>query len=162
MRYIKLLIALFLIYACSSNTKKVYSDIPIWHSIYMELDGDQELTLYNYGDSAVFAKWTDSLVESNEGRKWIPTHERHERFIMKINEKDSLYLWARNLVNNPKQPEKYCSCYVGHLIVKINYGAESERITQTCEYSSVCDWDVVNKDTKSILKLLKTKLKEIE
>ena len=166
MRNIFYLLIIFFAFSCKLTTKE-NSDLakdktPFWDNLYMELDGNQELIVYNNGDSAVFTKWTDSLIKSTEGEQWIPTNIRQERFSVQKNEKDSLFKWTKNLVANPKHPEKWCTDYVGHLIVKINYGPQCANIAQSCEYSSVCDWDIVNEDTKAIFRFLKTKVKEIE
>ena len=128
----------------------------------MNLDGNQELTVFNDEDSLVFKKWTDSLVVlTNDKKDWMRTNEKTVSFKITTVEKDSLFLWTNNLMG-PTSPTMRCTDYVGHLVVRINFGTRSSRTIKSCEYSSICNWDIVSKDTKSIYSFLKIKKVDIE
>jgi hypothetical protein len=159
--YIILAVVFLTLIAC--RDKEVNSTgSTFWESIYMNLDGNQELTIFNYEDSAVFRKWTDSLVVlADDKEDWMRTSERTVAFKITTVEKDSLFHWTSNLMK-PAAPIMRCTDYAGHLVVKINYGRYDSRTVKSCEYSSICDWNVVSADTKSIYEFLKTKSVAIE
>jgi hypothetical protein len=153
----------------SCQDKVTKGDDIFWENIYMNLDGNQELTLFNQHDSVVFKKWTDSLVTQNDSEAdwmseksdWVRTNEQILSFKITRIEKDSLLMWTNSLLE-PVVPVMRCTDYVGHLTVRIHYGYYDSRTTKTCEYSSICDWHIVSPDTKSIYNFLKRKGVDIE
>ena len=92
---------------------------------------------------------------------WTRTNERTVTFKIATTEKDSLFSWTNKLMA-PAAPTMRCTDYAGHLIVRINYGAYSSRTVKSCDYSSICDWSIVSKETKSIYSFLKIKRVDVE
>lgn len=163
MRQLYVSLALMFIVGCKNNVATDKSEVAVfWEDIFMNLGGNQELKIFNWGDSAVFTKWTDSLVETNPKKTWIRIKPLKVVFPITKSEKDSLFKWTRKLVRGPVEPEQRCTDYVGYLSATIEYGNRSSRTKQTCEYSSICDWFNVNDDTKSLYRLLKTRIKDVE
>jgi hypothetical protein len=163
------LITIIIVTGVSCKDKATNRGDIFWEDIYMNLDGNQELTVFNDFDSVVFKKWTDSLVAQNDNEAnwirdksdWIRTNERIVSFKITNSEKDSLLTWTKSLLE-PAVPVMRCTDYAGHLTVRVNYGHYDSRTIKTCEYSSICDWNIVSPETKSIYNFLKRKRVDIE
>jgi hypothetical protein len=119
------------------------------------------VNVINFQDSLIFSQWTDTSISRDNKKEWIRIREKRNAIKISTTEKDSIFHWTKNLMK-PVTPTGWCSDYVGHLLVRINYGNRSTRTEQSCKYTSICHWTDVNADTKSIYKFLKTKFKEME
>jgi hypothetical protein len=70
-------------------------------------------------------------------------------------EEDSLLRWTYRLITRPIKPENFCTDYVGSLTVEIII---TDQIAQQCQYSSVCEWSTLSRETQEMKKLLSQKL----
>lgn len=164
-----LAITIIIVTCVSCQDKTTNHGDTFWENIYMNLDGNQELTVFNANDSVVFKKWTDSLVVQNDNDEkwirdesdWVRTNERISSFKITNSEKDSLLIWTKGLLE-PAVPVMHCTDYAGHLTVRINYGHYDSRTIKTSEYSSICDWNIISPEAKSIYNFLKRKKVDIE
>ena len=132
----------------------------IWNAITLESEG-QQITIYGARDSVVLKQWDyrDSLTENE--RIWIriPFNIRTENIKIKKEEMNHIYTWSKKLITDFALPEKFCTDYVGHLRLTIQY---TDQIKQSCEYSSICEWRVLNSETKKLNELLEQKFKMLK
>ncbi|WP_188435072.1 hypothetical protein, partial [Chishuiella changwenlii] len=63
------------------------------------------------------------------------------------NEKDSLYKWIQSIVEKPPYTDNLCTGYVGNIKIIIT---RDERVKQTTEIKSVCDWSQLSNETKNL------------
>ena len=69
-------------------------------------------------------------------------------------EKDSIYTWIDELINNPDSIALGCTDYVGSVTFQINYG----HYNQSCSYYSICEWQDYNAQIGKISELLGSKI----
>lgn len=74
-----------------------------------------------------------------------------------IAEKDTIFLLAKALILNPAKTPKKCTEFVGHLELDVDYG----QFRQYCEYTSVCNWNMLSDTTKHLHDILKRKIKNV-
>jgi hypothetical protein len=71
-------------------------------------------------------------------------------------EKDSIYLLVKDIVVNPLKPKGFCTEFVGRIEIKISYG---DQVTQSCLYTSVCDWTKLSDKTLKLSSILQKRIK---
>ncbi|MBL0745895.1 hypothetical protein [Chryseolinea lacunae] len=149
-----LLIAIIIVVLISCQVNRLpdrYSQF--WGVILLETDG-QQFTIYGEKDSIVLKRWDYKDSVTQTGQIWIPINIRTESVKIRKEEADSVYKWTKKLTNDVFLPEKFCTDYVGHLKVTIEYGGS---VKQSCEYSSMCDWRTMSKETMKLSKMFDEK-----
>ena len=145
---------------CQNNSEKTDQDIrsKIWQTIIFDFGG-KELTVYNDGDSLVLKSWNykDSVTE--KGKVWIPVDFKTKTERVNPADKDSIYFWTTKINWPPVMPVKFCTDYVGRLTVKIQFG---ERVFQTSEFHSICEWETMSKETEELHRLFSGKFPELK
>lgn len=140
---------------CAGSSKEAREEVRsgIWRTIFFDF-GSEELTVYNDGDSLVLRSWVykDSLTETGKVR--LPAKFTTKREPVEPTEEDSIYTWTTRLTYPPVMPTKFCTDYVGSLKVKIQFG---ERVFQTSEFYSICDWELLSPETQKLHALFKEK-----
>jgi hypothetical protein len=139
-----------------SSENIVKKDSLSWNSIILGLDA-REIVVNNFDDSLSLKRWDykDSIVEN--GRFWMPINFETENIKIKNDIADSIYKWTKKLTAELITPQRFCTCYAGNLKLTIKYGYQ---ISQSCEYSSICDWKTMCPETIKLDSLFKVILKK--
>ncbi|SHL76505.1 hypothetical protein SAMN05443634_1234 [Chishuiella changwenlii] len=128
----KILICLLIVvlFSCKKDNNKLkeYS----WEYIYITYDNS-----YSY----LFDKHSNEYETFN-----ISDSIKTIKNISK-NEKDSLYKWIQSIVEKPPYTDNLCTGYVGNIKIIIT---RDERVKQTTEIKSVCDWSQLSNETKNL------------
>ena len=126
----KILICLLIVvlFSCKKDNNKLkeYS----WEYICITYDNS-----YSY----LFDKHNDEIFDISDSIKTIKSINK--------NEKDSLYKWVQSIVEKPPYTDNLCTDYVGNIKIIIT---RDERIKQTTEIKSVCDWSQLSNETKNL------------
>jgi len=126
----KILICLLIVvlFSCKKDNNKLkeYS----WEYICITYDNS-----YSY----LFDKHNDEIFDISDSIKTIKSINK--------NEKDSLYKWVQSIVEKPPYTDNLCTDYVGNIKIIIT---REERIKQTTEIKSVCDWSQLSNETKNL------------
>jgi hypothetical protein len=145
---------------CQKSSEKADKDVrsKTWRTIFFDFGG-KELTVYNDGDSLVLKSWTykDSVTE--KGKVWIPVDFKTKTELLSLADKDSVYFWTTKINWPPVMPVKFCTDYVGRLTVKVQFG---ERVSQTSEFHSICEWETMSKETENLHGLFSRKFPELK
>lgn len=89
--------------------------------------------------------WSDSIEVLTKKGDTISSNIKRE-------EKDSLISWAERLLEfEPPSEFQFCTDFVGKLSVRIKY---SEIVSKRVDFSSICDWNKFNGETRKIDSIL--------
>ena len=143
-------------FSCNTKEKKETKIYNYWRLINIKFD-NKLITVFEDTDSLTLERFEfrDSTLNGNKYR--IPKQTSEDYAYLTHDQKDSIYKWGGELIKQPFLPTRTCTDYYGKLSVEIKF-TEQARIS--CYYSSICEWNKMNSQTKKLDSLFKIILKE--
>lgn len=123
-----------------------------WQTLVITSDDYQVITITNNDDT--------STVKSYDGGSIF--QGRHKTKIDSLRtyftraEKDTLFRLSKDIISNAVPPAHYCTDFVGDLRLTIYY---NESVQQSINYSGICKWDSLSKQTIHLHQILKRRIK---
>jgi len=141
---LKYLFIIFLFHcSCNNSASIVNSNSKNENSwIYLKFStGTAEFSVLNQDDSLLIKSTPGSLNKNDSVLAYKIT----------ASEKDSLFKWVESLIDSKMRPTHFCTDYYGKLSLKIVY---NEQVVKNADYTSICEWQELDSDTKNIYQLI--------
>lgn len=142
----------------NNQEEKIYKPILEWQTLKIE-SRNQTIIIdknmdYGVRDTCDFEEIKlDKYITENK-----PINRGQEYLEINQQEKDSLFKYVYDIVNNPIYTDQFTTSYVGNISISFSMG----NTTRTCKYNSVGNWTTISSSTQNLYKLLivKTKISE--
>ena len=150
------LAAILLLFSCQSKTATEPVPSETWE--YVDIRFDNIVLRISNFDNTVKKNTLLNFRETSKGSVTTYTPDIIKERIVKIssNQKDSIYKWSKKLIEYPIQPKRFCTDYAGKLLLNIQI---NEQVTQSCWYTSICEWSTLSAETTKLNTLFKQILK---
>jgi hypothetical protein len=147
--------------SCTHKVSKIEPKPDNWREIVWNT-GKQTFVVFQYMDSICLETHTYKYSHSkrNGYSNEVPlVLSDYEYVKMNKSERDSILNWTKKLIFEPVRPRFFVTDYVGQLNLKIS---TSHQVSQSCQYSSIGDWDKLSRETMEMKKLLCKKFKTVK
>ena len=146
-----------LIISCSkTKTIKVNNiDYTYWTSIEISPE-NQRINIYYDSDSAKILSWDikDSIVP-DFGTFHIRTNYRTEKFFLNKQDRDTLFKYTFDMIQDTTRPKDFCTEFCGH----VTFSIHSRQVVLSSSYSSICHWNTISYKTNKMYTILSKKTK---
>jgi hypothetical protein len=149
-------LVVFSLICCQTKTKKHENKIEDWGYLRITLDHHRSINFINHdpSDSTIVKTYSSGSFFAPVKNVKIKT----EQFAFTQSEKDSIYSLVKEMVVHPITPKKFCTDFVGRIEINIVY---NEQVTQSCIYTSVCDWTTLSDKTLRLHAILQKRIKDL-
>jgi hypothetical protein len=149
---------------CNFHNEKNNPATPNWNTLTIESEERTVITINNDDD-------TSAVIVYHAGSFFSPLPKSSKikidtiKAYFSLAEKDTIFNIAKEIMSNPIK-KAGCTDYVGDLKIVIDYGGFSDGLKmpgsfrQSIEYSGVCNWNKLSRETMQLHKILKRKMKK--
>ena len=159
MHKLKIVVLFFLIllyYSCNRTTnKKQDIDFNYWNCLEISPE-DQIISVFYDSDTARLKSWNwkDTVIKGYT-RVRVKTNIKFQNFYLSKYERNLLFKYSLDLINDFQKPKNFCTEYCGHISFTLN----SDQRSISANYSSICNWTKMSQTSNKIYKILSGKIK---